>query len=85
MTKTISKKNNMTTKEETQELFDKFVMEVLDRDGTSAMNGFEVKQCVLIAIEFAREQFYKYCSAEMGTVGSYDDHFDVLKQEVENL
>jgi hypothetical protein len=42
-------------------------------------------QCALIAVEFAREQFYKYCSAEVGTVGTYDDHFNVLKKEIENL
>ena len=43
------------------------------------------KRCALIAVEFAREQFYKYCSAEMGTDGTYDDHFDRLKQEIEKL
>jgi hypothetical protein len=41
----------MTPKEKAIELVDKFHMKVLDRDGTSAMNGFEVKQCALIAVD----------------------------------
>ena len=41
----------MTPKEKAKELVDKFHMKVLDRDGTSAMNGFEVKQCALIAVD----------------------------------
>ena len=48
--------------------------------------GFkDAQQCAIIAVEFAREQFYKYCSAEMGTDGTYDDHFDRLRQEIEAL
>lgn len=42
-------------------------------------------QCALIAIEFAREQFNKYFSAKVGTVGTPNDHFDALKKEIENL
>jgi hypothetical protein len=41
----------MTPKEKAEELFDKFRVKVLDRDGTSAMNGFEAKQCALIAVD----------------------------------
>lgn len=41
----------MTAKEKAKELFDKFIVKVLDRDGTSAMNGFEAKQCALIAVD----------------------------------
>jgi hypothetical protein len=41
----------MTPKEKAQELFDKFRVKVHDRDGTSAMNGFEAKQCALIAVD----------------------------------
>ena len=33
----------MTPKEKAEELVDKFHIEVLDRDGTSAMNEFEAK------------------------------------------
>ena len=41
----------MTPKEKAVELFDKFRVKVHDRDGTSAMNGFEAKQCALIAVD----------------------------------
>jgi hypothetical protein len=41
----------MTPKEKAEELFDKFRVKVYDRDGTSAMNGFEAKQCALIAVD----------------------------------
>ena len=41
----------MTPKEKAEELFNKFHIEVLDREGTSAMNGFEAKQCALIAVD----------------------------------
>jgi len=40
----------MTPKEKAEELVDNFKMKVLDRDGTSAMNYFEIKQCALIAV-----------------------------------
>jgi hypothetical protein len=68
----------MTPKEETQELVDKMTVVGLQMRS-------EGIQCAIIAIEFAREQFYKYCAAEMGTCGTYDDHFDRLKQEIEKL
>ena len=41
----------MTPKEKAQELIDKFHIKVHDREGTSAMNEFEAKQCVLIAVD----------------------------------
>ena len=41
----------MTPKEKAEELVNKFHIEVLDRDGTSAMNEFEAKQCALIAVD----------------------------------
>jgi len=41
----------MTPKEKAIELFDKFRVKVHDRDGTSAMNGFEAIQCALIAVD----------------------------------
>lgn len=69
----------MTTKEEAQELIKKM------GDETERFYTWEVKACALIAVEWAREQFYKYCAAEMGTDGTYDDHFDQLKQEIEKL
>ena len=68
----------MTPKEEAKELVDKMTVVGLQMRG-------EGIQCAIIAVEFAREQFYKYCSAEMGTDGTYDDHFDRLRQEIEKL
>jgi len=41
----------MTPKEKAQELIDKFHIKVHDREGTSAMNEFEAKQCALISVE----------------------------------
>ena len=67
----------MTPKEKAEELYNKMY--------EYAIFDEAAKQCALIAVEFAREQFYKYCSAEMGTDGTYDDHFDRLKQEIEKL
>lgn len=89
----------MTPKEKAEELYNKyfyanFGMNVLEYDERHTpienevryrMTKHTAKQCALIAVEFAREQFYKYCSAEMCTDGTYDDHFDRLKQEIENL
>jgi hypothetical protein len=43
------------------------------------------KQCALIAVEFAREEFRNHCAAEIDTEGSPDNHFDILKQEIEKL
>jgi hypothetical protein len=68
----------MTPKEEAKELVDKMTVVGLQMRS-------EGIQYAIIAVEFAREQFYKYCSAEMGTDGTYDDHFDVLRQEIEKL
>jgi hypothetical protein len=70
----------MTPKEKAEELVEKY-----DSTLTYLESKSKSKQCALIAVEFAREQFYKYCSAEMCTDGTYDDHFDRLKQEIEKL
>ena len=73
----------MTPKEKAKELFDKFYMAIPSDE--MGLCDEASRLCALIAVEFAREQFYKYCCAEMGTVGTYDDHFDVLRQEIEKL
>ena len=62
----------MTPKEEAKELVDKMTVVGLQSEGI---------QFAIIAIEFAREQFYKYCLVEVVD----DDHFDVLRQEIEKL
>lgn len=41
----------MTSQEKAIELFNKFYIEVLDRDGTSSMHRVEAKQCALIAVD----------------------------------
>ena len=43
------------------------------------------KEYSLIAVEFARDQFDKFCCAEGGTYGDPNDHFDDIKQEIEKL
>lgn len=66
----------MTPKEKAQELIDKFHIKVHDREGTSAMNEFEAKQCVLIAVD----EILNYCS------DVYDKEFmEEVKKEIENL
>lgn len=68
----------MTPKEKAKELFDKFYIEVLDRDGTSAMNGFEAKQCALIAVDEIMDALEKN--------GSWNyDYWKQVKQEIEKL
>lgn len=70
----------MTPKDEALELYNKY--EQLGRDFTRGVSMKEfAKQCAIIAVEFAREQFYKYCLVEVVD----DDHFDVLRQEIEKL
>ena len=75
----------MTPKEKAQELFGKYAMYLRANLRYDEEANEDAKVCALIAVEFAREQFYKYCAAEMGTDGTYDDHFDRLKQEIEAL
>jgi hypothetical protein len=70
----------MTPKEEALELYNKY--EQLGRDFTRGVSMKEfAKRCAIIAVEFAREQFDKYCLVEVVD----DDHFDVLRQEIEKL
>jgi hypothetical protein len=64
----------MTPKEEAKELVDKMTVVGLQMRS-------EGIQFAIIAIEFAREQFNKYCLVEVVD----DDHFDVLRQEIEKL
>jgi len=71
----------MTPKEKAEDLL--YQMRYDHMNGT--LTKKKAKRCAKIAVEFAREQFHKYCSAEMGTDGTYDDHFDRLKQEIEKL
>jgi hypothetical protein len=72
----------MTPKEKAKELFDKFIVKVLDRNGTSAMNGFEAKQCALIAVDELID-FAKLTDATNGW--DHLNYVNEVKQEIEKL
>jgi len=74
----------MTPKEKAQELFDKFRVKVHDRDGTSAMNGFEAKQCALIAVDEILD--LKHIVTLRRNMHEMElDFWDEVKQEIEKL
>jgi hypothetical protein len=76
----------MTTKEKAEELFDKFRVKVHDRDGTSAMNGFEAKQCALIAVDEILESLgYKSLSDSPYTTLEARQYYVQVKQEIKKL
>lgn len=74
----------MTPKEKAKELFDKFIVKVLDRDGTSAMNGFEAKQCALIAVNMVIDCCKQYDELNETYVTQIDYWMEV-KREIEKL
>ena len=69
----------MTPKEKAKELFNKFYIEVLDREGTSPMSLFEAYQCALIS----NNEILKYSKAH-GFIELTKFHEEV-KQEIEKL
>ena len=74
----------MTLKEKAKQLVEKYNM--LGKDFTRGVSMKEFsKQCALIAVEFAREEFRNHCAAEIDTIGSPDDHFNTIIQEIEKL
>jgi hypothetical protein len=75
----------MTPKEKARELVDKFARIDGYQDSINLSKCEYEKQCALIAVEFAREEFRNHCAAEIDTEGSPDNHFDILKQEIEKL
>jgi hypothetical protein len=87
----------MTAKEEAVELYDKFFNSAESRNKIGLydeyLHKYNAKQCALIAIEFASDQFEKYCCAEMGLHWTKDnessdgsrDHFRYIKEEIEKL
>ena len=70
----------MTPKEKAEELIDKFYIKVYDREGTSAMNEFEAKQCALIAVDeiLNLASFYNDTQGEV-------TYWTEVKQEIKNL
>jgi hypothetical protein len=83
----------MTAKEEAKELFDKYNSILMNEISCEYARKYAAILCALIAVEFAAEQFEKYCLSEIGlhwtkdderTDGSYD-HFRYLKEELQKL
>ncbi len=74
----------MTPKEKAWELYNKY-RTLEGKFGDKVLYNYDAKQCALIAVEFARQEFRNHCAAEIDTKGSPDDHFDVLTQEIEKL
>ena len=70
----------MTPKEKAEELIDKFYIKVYDREGTSAMNEFEAKQCALIAVDeiLNLASFYNDTQGEV-------TYWTEVKQEIKNI
>ena len=70
----------MTPKEKADELIDKFYIKVYDREGTSAMNEFEAKQCALIAVDeiLNLASFYNDTQGEV-------TYWTEVKQEIKNI
>ncbi len=75
----------MTPKEKAKELVEKFYFNVLDRDGTAAMNGFEVKQCALIAVDFHLKEFEDWANITCCGESFSWKYWQEVKQEIENL
>ena len=79
----------MTAKEKANQLVQRFYFSLPNNGSQTGINNVhsrweEGKMCALIAVEFARKEFKDHCAAEYGTDGSPDDHFDAIKQEIEN-
>ena len=79
----------MTPKEKAKELIDKFHIKVHDREGTSAMNEFEAKQCALIAVdeilELTKRPTYNPFDWNEITGTYYDKYWQEVKEEIEKL
>ena len=78
----------MKQKYKAKELVNKYLRTYPIYDNPTVVISYthnEAKQCALIAVEFAREEFRNHCAAEIDTEGSPDDHFDALTQEIEKL
>ncbi len=81
----------MTAEEEAAELVMRYYMSHYTR--SEEFDKELAKQCALIAIEFAADQFDKYCLSEMGLHWTKDDqytdgskdHFRYIKEGVEKL
>ena len=75
----------MTPKEKAKELIDKFHIKVLDRDGTSAMNEFEAKQCALVAVSVILDEFDHLAWHDDDYAEYKMKYWQEVKQEIEKL
>jgi hypothetical protein len=66
----------ISAKEKAKELVEKFKLNVLDYEG-NGINEYKAKQCVLIAIQFAKEN-------PLNTDG-YNKYLQEVKQEILKL
>jgi hypothetical protein len=71
----------MTPKEKAKELVDKFDIDVLDREGTSAMNLYEAKQCALIAVD----EILNAVHIAQTDIIEYYKYWEQVKKEIEEL
>jgi hypothetical protein len=72
----------MTPKEKAKELFEKFIHQVLDRDGTTAMNDFERKQCLVILVD---EMLGLGAMVGSDLSDSFYIYWTEVKEEINNL
>ena len=73
----------MTPKEKAEELVDKFILNVLDYDG-SGLNGFKAKQCASIAVDEIIKAI-DFDWMEVQNLEQQHRYWEEVKQEIENL
>jgi hypothetical protein len=74
----------MTPQEKAKELVNKFYLNVLDRNGTSAMNTLEVKQCALIAVDEIISLLIKFHGRHINDCSYEIEYYKKVKEEIEN-
>ena len=77
------KRNKMTPKERAEELVDKFILNVLDYDG-SGLNGFKAKQCALICVDEINKAI-DFDFMEVQNLESQHRYWDEVEQEIKKL
>jgi len=72
----------MTPKENAEKLVTEFFKSNI---GYGPREREIAKKNALIAVEFARQEFKDHCISEFEIEGSPNDHFDIIKQEINKL
>jgi hypothetical protein len=80
----------MTPQEKAKQLVERFYFALPNNGSETGVCNVhqrweEGKQCAIIAVEFARQEFADHCTAEIATDGTPNDHFDTIKAEIEKL